>query len=496
MDAHACGGMPVARQTPDTAAASAEAGMRGEEGGDVARPARLGREALARATLTFCLDGADALMYATIKGAGSACDALDLIIETHDGVAGAQQRLERMFCTGLVRWGRRPTPQGMGMFRRSLAGWMARLDLLPSPAWETLGGWFTMDGGQWIIAPGDPCWPERLQDLSTHKDWASPLCLWGIGDPHALTSCPQPLAVVGSRDATDYGRSVARDVAALAAAKGHLVVSGGALGTDAAAHWGALAAWNDARDACVGRTVAVFAGGLNHVGPAANGRLFEKIVDHGGALVSELCPGTIPAARRFLLRNRIIAALAAHVVVAQARTRSGALNTAGWACDLGRDVIAVPGDITMPHNAGCNRLIAEGKSIILTSCDEIPQLMHDGHEPRTPEDARAGDGGDETIVHAIRSCARRRSPATVGLLLSLCNQASGARSWTMPRLIARLGELEARGVITRQAGGVTLAAGGTVSQAARDTRGEREGRGALAPNAKAGTASWTEPAAS
>ena len=106
------------------------------------------------------------------------------------------------------------------------------------------------------------------------------------------------------------------------------------MGTDAAAHWGALNALHGRKPGCVGRTVAVFAGGLNHMGPARNRTLFERIESQGGALISELCPGTIPEARRFLLRNRIIAALSSTLVVAQARLRSGALNTAGWACEL------------------------------------------------------------------------------------------------------------------------------------------------------------------
>ena len=192
-----------------------------------------------------------------------------------------------------------------------------------------LADWFTMDGTQWIIGPGHPCWPAQLTDLSIRSDWAPPLCLWVKGDPRALTSCAKPVGIVGSRDVNEYGRYVAHTVAEQAAVDGHLVVSGGAMGTDAAAHWGALNALHGRKPGCVGRTVAVFAGGLNHMGPARNRTLFERIESQGGALISELCPGTIPEARRFLLRNRIIAALSSTLVVAQARLRSGALNTAG-----------------------------------------------------------------------------------------------------------------------------------------------------------------------
>lgn len=127
------------------------------------------------------------------------------------------------------------------------------------------------------------------------------------------------------------------------------------MGTDAAAHWGALNALHGRMPANVGRTVAVFAGGLNHIGPMRNRTLFERIEAQGGALISELCPGTIPEARRFLLRNRIIAAMSSTLIVTQARLRSGALNTAGWACELLREVYAVPGDINQPCNAGAIR---------------------------------------------------------------------------------------------------------------------------------------------
>lgn len=352
-------------------------------------------ETLARAALTFCLDGADALMYALIKGAGAPSVALDLILASRTGSPQANasdSRLDQLFALGLARWGRRVNARGMDAFHRALAGWRARLEALPSSDWRTLTGWFTMDGRQWIIAPHTPYWPMQLQDLSTRRDWAAPLCLWGIGDATALTSCEQPLAVVGSRGVTDYGREVAREIAFRAASDGHLIVSGGAMGADAAAHWGALSASGVGDPKRTGRTVAVFAGGLNHIGPLSNMRLFDTITQRGGALVSELCPGTIPEGRRFLLRNRIIAALGAQVVVAQARLRSGALNTAGWGCDLNRLVIAVPGPITTPHNAGCNQLIADAKAILLTSAEEITDLVHPPHPPHgTAADTRDKD---------------------------------------------------------------------------------------------------------
>lgn len=305
-------------------------------------------ETLARAVLTFCLDSADAMMYALIKGTGSAASALQLIADSgpgnHEGVvAAACSALDAAFINGITRWGRTINARGMASFHGSLVSWQQRLTLLPCKDPDELRDWFTVGGSQWIIAPHHPCWPDQLADLSLHTDWAAPLCLWGKGDPQALVSCSAPVGIVGSRGVGDYGRQCAHELALHAARAGHLVVSGGALGADAAAHWGAIQAMDEMGAPLAGRTVAVFAGGLNHIGPKSNQRLFERIESHSGALISELCPGTVPEARRFLLRNRLIAALSSTLIVAQARARSGALNTAGWANELNRNLFAVPG---------------------------------------------------------------------------------------------------------------------------------------------------------
>lgn len=351
-------------------------------------------DTLARAILTFCIDGADALLFATIKGAGSAVEALRLIAASGQG-ARQRGRLDKAFATGTARWGRSVNARGMDSFHHALERWKGRLAQLPCKDADGLRAWLSMDGAQWIIGPSSPCWPRQLDDLSIRKNWASPLCLWGFGEPQALVSCSHPLAVVGSRGVDEYGRYVARTIAKKASQQGHLVVSGGAFGADAAAHWGALDTMSMLGPDEAGRTVAVFAGGLNHIGPERNRRLFERIVAHHGALVSELCPGTIPEARRFLLRNRIIAALASTVVVAQARSRSGALNTANWAADLGREVYAAPGNINRPGNTGCNWLIRDHRASILTSVNAIDEICHAAHPPADGVDADAdGDGTD------------------------------------------------------------------------------------------------------
>ncbi|KFF30874.1 DNA-processing protein DprA [Bifidobacterium bombi] len=349
-------------------------------------PTRLGidEDTLARAVLTFCIDGADALMYATIKGSENAMQTLELIsLANNDERNSSSQCLDRTFATGTARWGRKVNSQGMKAFHRALQRWQSRFRQLPSYDPQSLIDWLTESGRLWIIGPSSHLWPRQLDDLAIRSQWAPPLCLWGYGDASALTSCPKPIGIVGSRGVDEYGRYVARNIAEHAAEAGHLVVSGGAYGADAAAHWGALESRTRLGAENSGKTVSIFAGGLDHVGPERNKGLFEQITASGGALLSELCPDTIPEARRFLLRNRIIAALSSTVVVAQARIRSGALNTASWACELGREVYAAPGDINTPHNTGCNHLISENRAMLLTSAHDVNQICHSPHKPIT-----------------------------------------------------------------------------------------------------------------
>ena len=173
------------------------------------------------------------------------------------------------------------------------------------------------------------------------------------------------LAIVGSRGPTPYGLAVAERLASDLAARGVTIVSGLARGIDTAAHRGALAAG--------GRTLAVLGCGLDVVYPPEN-RPLARAIETQGALVSQFAPGVPALPGHFPARNRTLAGLALGVVVVEAADRSGALITAGFAGDLGREVFAVPGRITSPTSAGANRLIQDGAKLVTCWQDIVSEL--------------------------------------------------------------------------------------------------------------------------
>ena len=196
-----------------------------------------------------------------------------------------------------------------------------------------------------------PGYPGRLLEL---HDPPAELHLCG-GHPELLAWERPVVAIVGSRRAGEAGLGMARELARGAAAAGALVVSGLALGVDAAAHEGALAAGAP--------TLAVLGSGPDVAYPRTNRGLYARILA-AGLIVSEYPPGTEPAPWRFPARNRLIAALADAVVVVEAKVRSGALITADHALDLGRDVLAVPGWPAFSGAGGTNALLKAGAGLI------------------------------------------------------------------------------------------------------------------------------------
>jgi DNA processing protein len=307
--------------------------------------------------------------------------------------------------------------------------------------------------GARFITPGHPDWFEGLTDLrSVHSPangGGSPIGLWvrgPSGPPGAGMAATRAVAVVGARDATSYGLGVAADLGSSLSDAGVLVVSGGALGIDAAAHRGALAAG--------GATVAVLACGVDIAYPRAHADLLERIAVDGW-LVSELPPGTPPTRHGFLIRNRIVAALSAGTVVVEAALRSGALNTAAWAQALLRVVAAVPGPVTSPLSAGCHRLIRDAGAVLVTGADELLELVGplNAEPPSTAQPALALDprAGLDPVCRRVLEAV----PATMSMSLGRLRAITGDA--TMPLLTA-LGELLELDLVEQTATGWRLSA--------------------------------------
>lgn len=243
-----------------------------------------------------------------------------------------------------------------------------------------------------FVIPGDPEWPAALgvldASLAVPEAVAPPIGLWirGSGDLASLTV--RSVAIVGARAATAYGDRTASDLAAELTELGWTVVSGGAYGIDAAAHRGALAVG--------GSTVAVLACGADVPYPRSHAGLLDRIAA-SGIVVSDLAPGTRPTKSRFLQRNRLIAGMATGTVVVEAARRSGALNTATWTDQLGREVGAVPGPVTSSLSAGCHHLVRERGATLVTCADDVLDLIgswgDDAAPARSDIDMAAGAPG-------------------------------------------------------------------------------------------------------
>ena len=258
-------------------------------------------------------------------------------------------------------------------------------------AWEAFDGKVSRSGGEvdWagefalarrygveIVTEVDGAYPARLREISGH-----PLVLYVKGDVAALSR--PAIALVGTRRVTAYGRDIAGRFGHDLAAAGWTVVSGLALGVDAAAHRGAL----DAK----GVTVGVIGSGLDRFYPEENRPLAREIAANGGAVVSEFPFGRVPDQQTFPIRNHTVAGLAAGVVAIEAPLKSGTLITTSIAADLGRTVMAVPGRITDRMSSGCLRLIREGAVAVCDADDVLEALGPIGAGLRPVADAEAAE---------------------------------------------------------------------------------------------------------
>ncbi|HVV25891.1 MAG TPA: DNA-processing protein DprA [Candidatus Saccharimonadales bacterium] len=201
------------------------------------------------------------------------------------------------------------------------------------------------------------------------------------------------LAVVGSRSISPYGRQITEELAGKLAERGMVIVSGLALGVDAAAHRAALAAG--------GLTIAVLPGPVDNIYPATNIRLAEDILANGGALVSEYAVAEYSFKQNFIARNRLVAGLAQAVLITEAAKKSGSLHTARFALEQGKDVLAVPGNITSKTSVGTNNLIKAGATPITSYADVLHAL---GLRDRTarPEQARSRNQHEQIILDLLQ----------------------------------------------------------------------------------------------
>lgn len=215
------------------------------------------------------------------------------------------------------------------------------------------------ESGATFVTNEDPRWPKGLNDLA-----APPFGIIVKGNIDAIDS--GSLAIVGTRNPTNYGVRIAGEFAAGFVDRDWAIISGGAYGIDAAAHRGALFA--------EGVSIAVLACGIDVNYPAGHARLFAELCE-SGALISEVMPSVSAIPARFLTRNRLIAAISKSTLVVEAAFRSGSLRTARDAAELFRPVMAIPGPITSPTSEGCHRLIGERAAEIVTSVADAVEFI-------------------------------------------------------------------------------------------------------------------------
>jgi DNA processing protein len=245
--------------------------------------------------------------------------------------------------------------------------------------------------------------------------------LWLAG---SLAGLRRPtVAIVGPRAPSDGARARARELGRAVARAGVCVVSGLALGVDGAAHAGALAGG--------GLTIGVLGGGHRQFFPRRNRALAEAMIAAGGAVLSPFAPDEPPLPPQFLQRNGIVAALADAVVIVEAAARSGALNTASWAADLGIEVLAFPGDVDRPKAAGCNALIRDGATLVRGPDDVLAALRLESiaSSVDAPAEAVPRDALEGSVLAALTS-----GPSGFDALLELTESAASDLTGALVRL--------------------------------------------------------------
>ncbi|MHC5024546.1 MAG: DNA-processing protein DprA [Planctomycetota bacterium] len=308
--------------------------------------------------------------------------------------------------------------------------------------------------GATLILHGDEDYPPLLAAIPD-----PPVALWVRG--RAPADLGPAIGIVGARRCTAYGREQAGRLAALLAQSGLVIVSGGALGIDGEAHRGALRVG--------GQTIVVLGSGLGHFYPREHHELFTRIIESGGALVSEHPTDTEPRREYFPRRNRIVSGLSLGVLVVEAGRRSGALITARLAAEEhGREVMAVPGRVDSPASRGCLELIRDGGAALVTDhVDVIMQLESAEHLVRaatagSEEQPSTGGGAllsgsltdtQAAILEMLRSRSEPAAPDEVAVAVQVPVQ----------QVLAELTLMQIRGLVARDHRGVRLRRSGAAS---------------------------------
>ncbi|WP_412542236.1 DNA-processing protein DprA [Longispora sp. K20-0274] len=293
--------------------------------------------------------------------------------------------------------------------------------------------------GARLVTPEDPDWPTRADELARmgrgaatgiDVDSQPPVCLWVRGAPPVADTVDRSVAMVGSRSATQYGLYMASELSFGLAERGWTVISGGAYGIDAAAHRAAMSAG--------GRTVAVLACGIDTVYPLAHAGLFEQITDHG-LLLTEWPPGATPHRTRFLVRNRLIAALSRGTVVVEAAARSGARSTARRALQLDRALMACPGPVTSPVSEGCHAEIRDHHARLVTTAEQVlEEVGRIGEYVAPPIRGRSTerDDLDDLAARVLDAVPRGRALTATEIAVVAGVSPTDARR-NLPALVAR-----------------------------------------------------------
>ena len=306
---------------------------------------------------------------------------------------------------------------------------LARALARPSDSLEPLlqrtTAWLAEDASNAVLVLGDTLYPRLLLEAAD-----PPLLLYAKGDVRLLQR--DSLAVVGSRNPTPQGAENARAFSQHLSAAGFCIVSGLALGVDAAAHEGALAE--------EGSTIAVVGTGLDRVYPSRHRPLAQRIAQQG-LMLSEFALGTPPLTPHFPVRNRLIAGLSRGTLVVEAALQSGSLITARLAAESGREVFAIPGSIHSPQSRGCHALIKQGAKLVETAQDVLEEIAPQmAPRPVGTSQVQRGTAAVDPLIAAL------------GHEVSTLDQLCIRTGWDAAALTARLFELELEGQVAKLPG--------------------------------------------